>query len=242
MEGIQVLVFITGASQGVGFQIASQLLDYPGYKILIGCLNFPDGLEAVKILKGRGLPCEAFQIDVTDDTSIKHAAESVANKYGRLDILINNAGIAHVKDDSRRLRDIMQEVFNINTFGAAQTTEEFLPLLRLSKRPRILFVSSDLASLTLASDPHYEFYRLSNVAYRTSKAALNMLMVQYSVKLKDEGFQVHSVNPGLCSTNLNGFMADAKSPDLGAKAAVIIATKSNASTGTYTDIRGVLPW
>jgi NAD(P)-dependent dehydrogenase (short-subunit alcohol dehydrogenase family) len=121
-------------------------------------------------LKKEGLSVEALAIDVADDKSIKAAAETVKSKFGRLDVLINNAGIS--KDSftgEPSNRAVFEETFAVNLFGVASTTEAFIPLLEKSTAVRLVFVSSDLGSLAFRADPAGRFHDVVAPAYRCSK-------------------------------------------------------------------------
>jgi len=116
----------------------------------------------------------SIQIDVTDDDSVGAAAKQVSTTYGRLDILVNNAGIFSKNPIAR---DALREVLAVNAIGALSVTEAFLPLLRKSSAPRLIFVSSSMGSITHAANPESPYYLAAVNRYRASRAALNMLMV-----------------------------------------------------------------
>jgi NAD(P)-dependent dehydrogenase (short-subunit alcohol dehydrogenase family) len=176
---------------------------------------------------------------VTSDESIATAAQQVTSKFGRLDVLINNAGIAPNEENlsSSALRTTYQYIFAVNTFGAALTTEAFIPLLSASTAPRIVFMSSDLASLANRwGNP------VALPIYRSSKAALNMLMLHYALKYKDQGWKINANCPGYCATNLNAY-AGYNTPESGALNAVRLATLGDdGETGTYSNKEGVIAW
>lgn len=188
-------------------------MESPKYHILVGSRVIHNGDTAVDTLES--LPAtqgtvETIQIDVTDDNSVDTAAETVASKYGRLDVLVNNAGIcpfssfAGKTPSAASARSVMRDVFNTNCTGVVSATEAFLPLLRKSASPRLILVSSSTGSLTQASDPTSRFHRCGASEYRASKAALNFLMLQYYLALKDDGFLVAAADPGLNATQLTG--------------------------------------
>ncbi|KAJ4860075.1 short chain dehydrogenase domain-containing protein [Trichoderma breve] len=232
------IVLVTGANQGIGFQIAKSLSSKPGYHVLVGSRDTQRGIKAAKDLQDQGLNAEPITIDVTSDNSIAEVVQQVKSKFGRLDVLINNAGVC--LNDERTsppsLR-IFQDTFAVNTFGAALTTEAFIPLLTASSAPRVVFVSSFMGSLT-----HRPESPVPLPIYRSSKAALNMIMLHYALKYKDAGWKVNATCPGYCATNLNGFVGKDDPAD-GALNAVKLATMGeDGETGTFSNKEGSLAW
>lgn len=197
----------------MGYQAAKILLESSKYHVLIGSRVVAKGEEAEATLKafaGTQGTIDTIQIDVTDDASVDTAAETIASRYGRLDVLVNNAGIcpesafAGKNTAAPPARSVMREVFSTNCIGVVSVTEAMLPLLRKSSSPRLVFVSSSTGSLTQASDPKSRFHTAGRSEYRASKTALNFLMLQYWIALKDAGFLVSAADPGLNATNLTG--------------------------------------
>ena len=240
------LVLITGANQGIGYYITKQLAsEQPDYHIIMAGRN-PETIKKVAAeLQSEGLPVEPIVIDVNSDDSIAEAAKKVEEKYGRLDVLINNAGITHRKVDAegKSRRQIMQAVYDTNVFGAYETTESFLPLLAKStKTPRIVFITSTVGSLQMRTDPKTATRRTPFAEYPSSKSALNMLCLHYAVKFENEGWKVNASCPGHCKTNLNGFTAG-QPPENGAMNACRLATLGkDGETGTFSDLSGQCPW
>ncbi|RDW80336.1 hypothetical protein BP5796_05034 [Coleophoma crateriformis] len=246
------IVLITGANQGLGFAIAKSLSSKPGYHVLMGSRNTQRGIEAASKLQQQGLAVEALDIDVTSDESIAKATSVVSSKFGRLDVLINNAGVAIDEEGSpgskgkpplagSKLRTVYQDTFAVNTFGAAVTTEAFTSLLSLSSAPRIVFMSSILGSLAYRSAAAIDGAAALPI-YRSSKAALNMIVLHYASKYKDAGWKINACCPGYCATNLNSF-AGFDSPETGAINAVRLAMLGeDGETGTYSNKEGVIPW
>ncbi|PYH49552.1 NAD(P)-binding protein [Aspergillus saccharolyticus JOP 1030-1] len=173
--------------------------------LITGSRNPGKGEEAARVLgaipdiKGT---VSSIQIDVTDDKSVDEAAVHVGKEYGRLNVLVNNAGIAILEELPSR--DSYREVLDVNLIGALSTTQAFLDLLRRSSEKRLIFVSSSTGSITHASNPESPLYSPRVVEYRSSKAALDMMMVSYWARLKGEGIKVFGADPGLCVTNLTG--------------------------------------
>ncbi|KAH8811209.1 putative carbonyl reductase [Xylogone sp. PMI_703] len=237
------IVLITGANQGVGFGVARQLAALPDYHVIIGSRDASRGKEAVSSLATEGLSVSTVQLDVTSDESIAAAKDFVAKEYGHLDVLINNAGIAlDIKEQGSPIREMMQRTFDVNVFGAAVVTDTFLPLLEKSYNPRIVFTSSSVGSLALASDLTNQWSKSPIPAYRTSKAALNMLMLYYNAVLVDKGFKVNASCPGHIGTNLNSYRGKGTLEE-GAENIVRLATLGkDGESGTFSTREGPRPW
>ncbi|KAJ7675225.1 putative carbonyl reductase [Mycena rosella] len=237
MASISKIVLITGANKGIGFEIAKQLASqYKGYHILMGS-------RAAEALKKEGLSVEALTIDVADDRSIEAAAQTVKSKFGHLDVLINNAGISLDSFTGQpSTRAIFEQTFAVNLFGAASTTEAFIPLLEKSTAARLVFVSSDLGSLSFLADPEGRHNSVLVPAYRCSKAAMNMLALTYAQRFRTQGWKVNIHNPGYTATDLNRHTGPGTVEDA-AKGAVRLATLGeDGDTGTYSEKEGPLPW
>lgn len=242
------LVLITGANSGIGFATAEALASAPHkYHVLMGYRNPKKGVPAVQTLMKMGLSVEGVTIDVADDNSINAAASYVASKYGRLDILINNAG--HVLEKAPHghpiTRDEFHKTMDTNVFGAAMTTEAFLPLLKQSLHPRIIFVTSSLGSLSIKKEGVNPSSQREFPMYRSSKAAMNMMCLHYADAYKD--WKINTCDPGLVRTNLSGYLPDPHprlaEPDIGCRNVVRLATLGkDGETGTFSSRDGPLPW
>jgi len=185
-----------------------------------------------------------LQLDVTDDNSVDEAAKTVEETYGRLDILVNNAGIF---SQNPIAREAFREVLAVNCVGPVSVTEAFLPLLKKSESPRLIFVSSSVGSISQAADPESKYYRPTANEYRASKAALNMLIVQYWGKLKNEGFKVFGADPGLVATDFLNREAVKKrgavEPEVGGKrVACVVRGDRDGDVGRVCGEYGVSPW
>lgn len=233
-----------GGNQGIGYETAKNLLlSSSSYHIVLGSRDLANGAVAVSALQKlpiRGT-VEAIQIDVTDDASVDAAAREIRATFGRLDVLINNAGIGARHSPSAR--DAMREVLGVNVVGVVSVTEAFLPLLRKSSSPRLIFVSSTTGSITIAADPTGPLHGGGAMDYRCSKAALNMLMVLYWNRLEQEGFKVFGANPGLIATNFHGDGRPGSQPAVGGeRIAAVVRGDRDADVGKVCNARGVLPW
>ncbi|RDW57196.1 putative short chain dehydrogenase protein [Coleophoma crateriformis] len=208
MASQKTTILITGASSGIGLETVLALAqESPDFDILLGSRSVEKGQSALadlrsahaSSLKGR---ISVLQIDVTDQKSIAAAKVDVASKFGRLDVLINNAGIAVTRPTDTLTN--LRETFETNVFGAAMVTEAFESLLQKSSHPRLIYVSSDQGSITNRLNPAYTWYKIRGDPYRMSKAALNMLAACHKVNFADWGCKVCAFNPGFCVTDLSG--------------------------------------
>jgi NAD(P)-dependent dehydrogenase (short-subunit alcohol dehydrogenase family) len=200
----ETVALVTGANKGIGREISRQLAS-KGILVLMGCRDRERGVKAAADLRAQGLPVEFIQMDVTSQPSVDDAAAELERLHGRLDILVNNAGLAIDWFPSSELTmDVLQETYDTNVFGVFRVTKALLPLLKKSKKGRIVNLSSGLGSLTLNADPSGPLsIRNMLLAYSSSKAALNMITVQFANELKSAGIKVNSANPGFTATDMN---------------------------------------
>jgi NAD(P)-dependent dehydrogenase (short-subunit alcohol dehydrogenase family) len=185
---------------------------------------------------------ENITIDVTDDKSIEAAAQMVQSKFGRLDVLINNAGISIDRDKGSSIRSRMERTFAVNIFGAAATTEAFVPLLEKSAAARLVFVSSDLGSLAHRADPEGRHHYVDAPAYRSSKAAMNMLALGYAHRYRSQGWKVNIHNPGYTATDLNMHSGPGTVEDAAIGAVRLATLGADGETTTFSEKEGPLPW
>ncbi|KAL1585762.1 hypothetical protein WHR41_05001 [Cladosporium halotolerans] len=246
----KTIILITGANQGLGYYAAQQLAAEGKYHVLLGSRDFSKAEKAIQSLiqdesvKVDGKDLEPIQIDINDDSSIAAAAKTVEDKYGKLDILLNNAAVALTGEEDARisgpaLRDLYRKHYETNVFGTAITAEAFIPLLRKGEK-RLAFTSSSVGSLHAATED--DLVPGQYVLYRSTKSALNMIMVQYAKQLQDEGFIVSASNPGYCATNLN-YYSGLKDPREGAKALIRCATGAKEDVHCLmVNETGTEPW
>lgn len=238
------IALITGGNKGIGFETARQLAK-TGVHVIIGSRDRKKGVEASLKLQGEGLAVEALSIDVNSQSSIAEAAREVEKKHGRLDILINNAGVmvdALDKKPSEQPLETWRKTFDTNVFGLVATTQAFLPLLKKSPAGRIVNLSSILGSNTLHQDPASSIYDFKVPAYNVSKAAVNAWTVQLAYELKDSKIKVNAAHPGHVKTDMGGEAAPMEIVD-GAKTSVQLALiGDNGPNGGYVHLGDTLPW
>jgi len=234
---------ITGANKGIGFETARQLAQL-GYFVYLGSRDKIKGLDALEKLKALGTNnVDYVEIDVTDIDSIKKAKQELESKIDVLDVLINNAGISGGQPQNMSSLEIenLRKVFDTNFFGAVQTTQEFIPLLKRSGEPRIVNVSSGLGSLTVHSTTQNLNFALYD-AYSCSKTALNAFTVMLANEYSDTNFKINSVTPGYTATDLNQHKGT-QTAEQGAKIIVKYATVDNSGpTGKFLKEDGEIDW
>jgi NAD(P)-dependent dehydrogenase (short-subunit alcohol dehydrogenase family) len=227
-------VLITGANKGLGKHAAQRLLA-DGHDVWIAARDPSRAREAATELGGKHVV-----LDVTDDASVSAAAETVA-KGGGLDVLVNNAGIAGARRpaDEVTAEDI-RDVYDVNVFGAVRVLRAFLLLLDRSESPVVVNVSSGLGSLADAVDPESAYFDLVNPAYCSSKAALNMLTIQYAKAFPR--VRINAVDPGFTATDLNE-RRGVQSIEEGTDAIVQMASIGREGpSATFVDRRGRVAW
>ena len=241
------IALITGANKGIGFETARQLGKL-GVSIIAASRNKERGIAAVEKLHTEGIDAEFLQLDVDNDAEIQFAFEFIQNKYGKLDILINNAGIQvehgdwGVNNTPTISEKALRETFDTNFFQVVKLTNTLLPLIRKSEAGRIVNLSSILGSLTLHSDPSSPIYNSKLFAYDTSKTALNSYTIHLAAALQDTPIKVNSAHPGWVKTDLGSDAAPMEVED-GAKTSVALALlEADGPTGKYIHLGQELPW
>jgi NAD(P)-dependent dehydrogenase (short-subunit alcohol dehydrogenase family) len=236
-------VLITGANKGIGYEVARQLAGR-GMRVLLGSRDAGRGQAAVDKLRASGLShVELLKIDVASRPSIVQAAASVEQRYGTLDVLINDAAIVVDQALPSQAEDAaIRQTFDTNFFGAIAVAQIFLPLLRKSSHARLINVSSGLGSIELHSNPDSPYYGYNMLSYSASKTALNAFTVMLANELRDTGIKINSVDPGYTATDMN-HNSGPQTIEEGSEAIVSLATAgTDGQTGAYVDRHGTLPW
>ena len=248
MPTSKTVAFISGANSGIGLAAATQLAKDHGYHVIIGSRNAAAGEKVVAALISDGHSASSVQLDVTSDESITAAVRKVEQEFGVLDVLVNNAGILIDKGgiESRLAlptRELFDRTLSTNIIGAACLTEACLPLLRKAELPRLVFVSSRMGSVSEATNKQTVYYGTDYKAYDCSKAALNMLALNYARMMDDGNAMVNVVCPGLVKTKLTNETRYGTSTEVGAQRIVELATAAKGGpTFSFTDRDGVIPW
>ncbi|WP_024800838.1 SDR family oxidoreductase [Nocardia sp. BMG51109] len=217
---------ITGANKGIGYETARQLAAR-GTTVLVGARNPELGQAAADKLIVGGAAARFVQLDVTDEVSITRAAARIREEFGKLDILINNAAITGGLEGDGKASSTtlatLRNVYETNVFGVVAVTNAMLPLLREAEAARIVNVSSEVGSISLALDPDGPFWGMGAISYPSSKTALNMITAQYAKEFWDTPIKVNAANPGYTATDLNGHTGF-RTPEQGAEPIVHLAT------------------
>ncbi len=246
------VVLVTGANRGLGEALVRAALAAGARRVYAAARDPKTVAEAVKRGEGRVVP---LALDVTDAASIAAAAERIRGELGRLDVLVNNAAVAHVGPADASFEQIMQSarpstapiddvraVFETNVFGVIAVTQALLPLLREAPAGRIVNVSSELGSLTSQSDPANPYRSMASVTYSASKSALNAVTVAFANELADTKIKVNAACPGYTATDLNKFTGH-RTVEQAAREPVRLATLDESGpTGSFSNEDGPLRW
>lgn len=240
----RTVALVTGANKGIGYEIAAGL-GALGWTVGVGARDDGRREAAVQALSAAGVDAFGVPLDVTDDASVSAAVRLVEEHTGRLDVLINNAGITGgmPQEPTTVTPEQVRTVVETNVIGVLRLTNAALPLLRRSPAPRIVNMSSGVGSLTrqAATNDPLSTGPVSG-AYSPSKTFLNALTVQYAKDLAGTGVLINLACPGFVATDLNGHRG-VRTPREGAAIAVRLATlPDDGPTGGYFEDAGVIPW
>ncbi len=240
------IALVTGANKGLGKETARQLA-LRGMTVWAGSRDAGRGAAAAKELAAQGAPVTPVPLDVTDTASVQAVADRLRHEHGRLDVLVNNAGMLAEVPAVAATATEMRQTFEVNVCGVVTAVHTLLPLLRSSPAPRIVNVSSTTASLTLTStgtdfggDAHLR------MPYAVSKTALNMLTVQYAAAFRQDPqlahVKINAVTPGYTATAMNGHRGT-RTVTEGARVIVDLATVGDdGPTGGFFRDEGPVPW
>lgn len=238
----QTIALVTGANKGIGYQIAAGL-GALGWCVGVGAREERRRNDAVEKLSAAGVDAFGVPLDVTDDASVAAAARLIEQRTGRLDVLVNNAGITGGRSQQPTTVDVatVRAVVETNVLGVIRVTNTLLPLLRRSASPRIVNISSGVGSLTRQTTPGAETGPIA-VAYAPSKTFLNAVTVQYAKELAETNILINAGCPGYCATDLNGFRGE-RTPEQGAAIGIRLATlPDDGPSGGFFEDAGAVPW
>jgi NAD(P)-dependent dehydrogenase (short-subunit alcohol dehydrogenase family) len=247
MASNKKVAFVTGANRGIGLETARQLGKLGDIHVVIGSRDLAKGKAAADKLRAEGADVDVIRFDITKPADYKEAYDYFDKNYGRLDILINNAGISKENffagnNASKVSTEVLRETFDTNFFGTIELTQTLLPLIRKAPEGRIVNLSSILGSLTLHADPDSPIYGAKVLAYNASKAALNAFTIHLAHELKDTKIKVNSAHPGWVKTDMGTDAAPMEIPE-GARTSIELATlPANGPTGGYFHLGQPLPW
>ncbi|MFC4908686.1 SDR family oxidoreductase [Actinomadura gamaensis] len=242
----QTTVLVTGGNKGLGLETARRLGEL-GWTVFLGSRDRARGETAAASLAARGVRVTMVPLDVTSDASVAGAVRTVRKHTDRLDVLVNNAGApGHAVPPADATAGELHAVYDTNVYGPVRVTHAFLPLLRASGNPRVVMVSSAGGSFAVVTDPGQPVAAMHELAYSSSKAALNMITVRYARALPEIRF--NAVTPGevanhkFAATDMNRHTGQLTVTE-GTDAIVRLATlPPDGPTGTFTDRLGPVAW
>ncbi|MFN8578190.1 MAG: SDR family oxidoreductase [Candidatus Sericytochromatia bacterium] len=229
------LAVVTGSNKGIGFEICKQLA-HKGIEVILTARNDDKGKKAEQELKEQGLDVKYHQLDVSDENSVKNLASFIESNYGKLDILINNAGI--LKDYEGgvlhgEINDI-RETLDTNLFGALLVSRHLVPLMQKQNYGRVINISSGMGQLSDMGG--------GAIGYRLSKVSLNAMTIILANEVKSYNILVNTMCPGWVKTDMGGAGAH-RSVEQGADTAVWLATSDeNQKTGRFFRDRKEIAW
>jgi len=237
------IALVTGANKGIGRAIAAQLAK-TGMTVLLGARNAAAGEEAAAHLRKENLDVQFLQLDLVQPATIEAAAASIASRFQRLDVLVNNAAIVDPADGPPGTADLnsVKRILDTNFHGTLAVTQAMLPLLRKAEQARIVNLSSGLGSLEMNSDPKWGFADFKLIGYCASKAALNMLTVQLAYELRDTGIKVNAVSPGYVDTDMNQHRGTLTVEEGAAEPVRLALLPADGPTGGFFGEGGRYPW
>lgn len=238
----RMIALVTGANKGLGLEICRQLAT-KGYSIVLTARDEDKGHQAAKNLQQEGFDAQHIVVDMEDSSTFEPAHAFIEQQFGKLDVLVNNAGFAidwEYKADTVPL-ELVRKTFEANFFGLIDLTQRLLPLIQKSPAGRIVNQSSGLGSLTLHSMPNSGIADYKAFAYNASKTAVNAFTVHLADALKDTPIKVNSAHPGEVKTDANP--SGTLDVTEGAKTAVDLATlPPDGPTGGFFHLGNQLPW
>ena len=240
------VALISGANKGLGLETAKQLGKL-GYVVLLGSRDPLKGEVAARLLREDGIDARVVKLDVSRQNDIDTAAAMVETEFGKLDVLVNNAGVMIEKGwtkntTSETTMENLRATFEANLFAVFALTKALLPALKKSEAGRIVNVSSILGSVSLQATKGSPTYSTKLFAYNASKAALNVLTISLAHELQGTKIKVNSAHPGWVKTDLGGDAAPMNVVE-GAKTEVELATLGDdGPTGGFFHVGKEIAW
>ena len=254
MSDTAKVAFITGANRGLGLETA-RILGKQGVTVILGAREMEKGKAAAEKLRSEGVKSvEAVRFDVNKPADHQEIQDYIAKKYGKLDILINNAGVldegikrtggagSSFNSTSRISQEYLRKTFETNFFQLIALTQTLLPLIKKSPAGRIVNLSSILGSLTMHADPKSPIYDKKTFAYDASKTALNAFTVHLAQELRDTPIKVNSAHPGWVKTEMGGAEAPMELAEGGKTSAQLATLAADGPSGGFFHLGQPLPW
>jgi len=240
------IAFITGANRGIGFETSKRLAE-EGVKVILGSRDLNKGKEAIEKLSSINIDADLVQYDAFDLNAPQKVYDYIFEKYKKLDILINNAGVLltgnlFVTNSSTITDKNLKDTFQTNFFSIVSLTQKLLPLLKKSKAGRIVNVSTILSSLTLHSAKDSPISPAKELAYNSSKTALNAYTIHLALELKDTNIKVNSGHPGWVKTELGGPNAPMEVKDSYKTSLRLALLDSDGPSGGLFHEEDTIPW
>jgi NAD(P)-dependent dehydrogenase (short-subunit alcohol dehydrogenase family) len=239
------VALITGANKGLGLEMARQL-GRAGVTVVLAARDAQKGKAAAEELRKENIDAQSLKLDVTNRQDHAAAAKFLNDNFGRLDILINNAGVSleafGAGMPSTTTDEVIRGTFETNFFAPVALTRTLLPLVKKSDAGRIVNMSSILGSQTLHSDPNSPIYAAKSLSYDSSKAALNSFTIHLAYELKDTRIKVNSAHPGWVKTDMGTEAAPMEIAEGGKTGAELALLGDDGPTGGYFHLGQSLPW
>ncbi|HEX4771990.1 MAG TPA: SDR family oxidoreductase [Bryobacteraceae bacterium] len=245
MASAKKVALITGANKGLGFEMARQL-GQAGVTVVVAARDAQKGEGAADKLRKEGLDAQFVKLDVTNKADYAPAVAFLEKNFGKLDILINNAGISAEEfgtgNPSTTSEATIHRTFETNFFAPFALTQALLPLIKKSEAGRIVNMSSILGSQTLHADPNSPIYNSKQLSYDASKAALNSFTIHLAYELKDTKIKVNSAHPGWVKTDMGTDAAPMEIPEGGKTGVELALLGPDGPTGGFYHLGKPLPW
>ncbi|OPH50502.1 short-chain dehydrogenase [Paenibacillus ferrarius] len=242
------VAFITGGNRGIGLETARELGKL-GAKVVIGARDLEKGEAAAATLRSEGIQAASLKFDINVAEDRQAAYDFFDQRHGKLDILINNAGVqkeiehlSPMNESSTVSPAILRETFDANFFNLIELTQLLLPLIRKAPAGRIVNLSSSLGSLTLHANPASPIYGVKLLAYNSSKTALNSFTIHLAHELIDTPIKVNSAHPGWVKTEIGGKYADMDVKESSRTSVKLATLPADGPTGKFYHADDELPW